>query len=191
MITKKDLLSRLSDKISRCNKCTLHCGSSIVVFGSGNPEAQIIFIGEAPGKMEDETGTPFVGSSGRILDKMLLNISLSRYDVYITNICKCRPPENRDPMPEEILACLPWLKKQIEIIEPKLVVTLGRFALNSLLPGTKISDSHGKVLKVNVSGTKTINILPLHHPAAARINKKTRGLFEEDFKKIPRILAQM
>jgi DNA polymerase len=144
-----------------------------------------MFVGEAPGKNEDETGVPFMGSSGRILDKMLESIELKREDIYITNICKCRPPENRDPLPEEIQECWPWLEKQIEIINPKIIITLGKFALNSFIPNAKISEMHGKIIKFKFPKIGKIKLLPFYHPAAARQNKKTRALFESDFKKIP------
>lgn len=187
-MNKKEQLEKLNKQMSVCNKCALRKNCSRVVFGAGNQDAEIMFIGEAPGKKEDELGIPFVGSSGRILDKMLEGIKIKREDVYLTNVCKCRPPENRDPLPEEIKECWPWLEKQIEIINPKIIVTLGKFALNSFLPTAKISEVYGEIIKTKISKLGTIKIFPLHHPAAARINKKTRSIFEEDFKKIPKLL---
>lgn len=184
-------LEKLNKKMSACSACDLHAGCTQVVFGSGNPEAEIMFIGEAPGKKEDETGTPFIGSSGRILDKMLAEMHIKRADVYLTNICKCRPPENRDPLPEEINMCWPWLAKQIAIINPKIIITLGKYALNYFLPSAKISEVHGQVIKVDIKKIGKINIFPLHHPAAARQNRKTRALFEQDFKKIPKIIQKI
>lgn len=185
---KSEQLKKLNARMIKCKKCNLCLGCANVVFGSGNPKSKILFIGEAPGKKEDETGMPFVGSSGRILDKMLESINLKREDVYITNICKCHPPENRDPLPEEIQACFPWLEKQIEIIKPEIIVTLGKFALNSFLPNAKISEVHGEIITIEIPRIGKQKLFPLHHPAAARINKKTRALFEEDFKKIPKLL---
>lgn len=187
---KKEQLKKLNQRVSACKKCILRKDCSRVVFGDGNPEAKIIFIGEAPGKKEDELGIPFVGSSGRILDKMLESMKMKREDVYVTNICKCRPPENRDPLPEEIEECFGWLEKQIEIIKPRIIVTLGKFALNSFLPNAKISEVHGKILEIRLPKIGKQEIFPLHHPAAARINKKTRAIFEEDFKKIPKLLQK-
>ena len=149
-----------------------------------------MFIGEAPGKKEDELGVPFVGTSGRSIDKMLESILFKREDVYLTNILKCRPPENRDPLPEEVSDCLPWLEKQIEIIDPKIIVTLGRYSLNCFLPDAKISETHGQLFNI-ILKNKKINLFPLHHPAAARINRKTRAIFIEDFQKIPKILSQL
>lgn len=147
-----------------------------------------MFIGEAPGKKEDELGIPFVGTSGKSLNKMLELINLKREDVYLTNICKCRPPENRDPLPEEVAACLPWLEEEIKIISPEIIVTLGKYALNSFFPDAKISEVHGKILKINLAKIGVQKIFPIHHPAAARCNRKTRAIFNEDFQKIPDIL---
>ncbi|EKE25890.1 MAG: hypothetical protein ACD_5C00008G0001 [uncultured bacterium] len=190
-MNKEEKLNKLNTLMSVCSRCTLHCGASRVVSGAGNPEAEIIFIGEAPGKKENELGIPFVGSSGRILDKMLNSIKLKREDVYLTNIIKCRPPENRDPLPEEVIQCLPWLEKQIEIISPKIIVTLGKYALNIFLPDKKISEVHGRLIEIDFPKIGKLKIFPVHHPAAARQNKKTRAIFEEDFQKIPIILRQI
>ncbi len=190
-MTKANQLEKLNLEMSQCSKCALRAGCQRVVFGDGNPQAKIMFIGEAPGKKEDELGIPFVGSTGRILDKMLESIQLRREDVYLTNICKCRPPENRDPLPTEIQTCSIWLEKQIQIINPKIIITLGRFALNYFLPQAKISAVHGIILEINTEKIGTIKIFPLHHPAAARINRQTRALFTQDFQKIPTILKQI
>jgi DNA polymerase len=187
-MNKTQQLKILNDSILKCTKCSLRESCSMVVFGQGNPETKIIFIGEAPGKNEDELGIPFVGSTGRILSKMLDEINIKREDVYLTNICKCRPPENRDPLPEEIKECWPWLEKQIKIIDPEIIVTLGKYALNSFISNEKISEVHGKILEITLPSIGKIKIFPLHHPAAARINRKTRAIFEEDFKKIPNLL---
>ncbi|NTV41147.1 MAG: uracil-DNA glycosylase [Candidatus Moranbacteria bacterium] len=177
--------------MSQCSKCILRSGCQRVVFGVGNPEAEIMFIGEAPGNKEDEIGVPFVGSTGRILNTALENIKIKREEVYLTNICKCRPPENRDPLPTEIQTCSPWLEKQIEIINPIIVITLGRYALNYFLPEAKISQIHGTIIEINKPGIGKIKLFPLHHPAAARINRQTRAIFTADFQKIPNILSQI
>lgn len=220
MKSKLQQLNDLNRMMSSCTGCSLRSGCTQVVFGVGNPAAEIMFIGEAPGKKEDELGIPFVGSSGRILDKMFANINIKREDVYphtkntanknsdkkiisspknnnfgvgvyLTNVCKCRPPENRDPLPEEVAQCWPWLEKQIKIIDPKIIVTLGKYALNSFLPNAKISQVHGKVLEIELPKIGNRKIFPIYHPAAARQNKKTRALFEEDFQKIPHILTKI
>lgn len=157
-----------------------------LVFGTGNPDADIVFIGEAPGKQEDLKGEPFVGAAGRFLDEMLEMISLSREDIYITNIVKYRPPNNRDPLPEEKETFLPYLESQLEIIQPKLVVTLGRHSLNCFLPDLSISQCHGKPKR-----SKGRVYLPLFHPAAALYNGGMRQTLIDDFALIPAILEKI
>ena len=122
---------------------------------------------------------------------MLAQIKIKREDVYLTNICKCRPPENRDPLPEEIKECWSWLEKQIAIIEPGIIVTLGKYSLNCFIPEAKISEIHGQLIDIEIKKIGKIKLFPLHHPAAARINRKTRALFEEDFNKIPSLLKEI
>ena len=159
--------------------------------GEGNPDAEILFIGEAPGAQEDKQGRPFIGASGKFLDEMLNSIGLKRKDVFVTNIVKFRPPNNRDPRPDEIKACLPVLLEQISIIKPKLVVFLGRHAMNVFLPQLKISEVHGQELseKVEVGGYSIkATFLPLYHPAAALYNGGMRKTLLEDFARIPKIL---
>jgi DNA polymerase len=189
-MSKQTQLEKLNLEISQCTQCSLRAGCQRVVFGTGNAQAKIMFIGEAPGKKEDELGIPFVGSTGRILDKMLESIQLKRGDVYLTNLCKCRPPENRDPLPTEIQTCSTWLEKQIQLINPEIIVTLGRYALNYFLPQAKISQVHGDISEINIEKIGKVKLFPLHHPAAARINRQTRAIFTQDFQKIPNILNQ-
>lgn len=177
--------------MTMCSNCALRCGASRVVPGAGNPEAQIMFIGEAPGKKEDELGIPFVGAAGKFLDEMLASIKLKREDIYIANVCKCRPPENRDPLPEEVKACWPWLEKQIEIIDPKIIITLGRHSLNRFYPEAKISEDHGKLFKKTFPGMGTRYFYALYHPAAALYNGSMREILKEDFKKIPAIIKKI
>lgn len=154
--------------------------------GEGNPDAQIMFVGEAPGSQEDKQGRPFVGASGKFLEEMLNSIDLRRDDVFITNIVKFRPPENRDPDAEEIKACLPYLLAQIKIIQPKLVVFLGRHSMNVFFPELKISQAHGNVFR-----RQGQVFLPLYHPAAALYNGSMRKILQEDFANIPKILAKL
>lgn len=156
-----------------------------LVFGNGSADADIVFIGEAPGKNEDLQGLPFVGAAGKFLNEMLQGIGLSRSDVYITNIVKYRPPSNRDPLPEEKQAFLPYLQAQLEVIKPKLVATLGRHSMDSLLPGLQISQVHGQPKRY-----KGQVYLPLFHPAAALYNGGLRQTLIDDFAKIPAILAK-
>jgi uracil-DNA glycosylase family 4 len=157
-----------------------------LVMGDGNPDADIVFIGEAPGKNEDEQGLPFVGAAGKFLNEMLASIGLERSDIYITNIVKYRPPNNRDPHPDEKAAFLPFLHAQMEVIEPKLVVTLGRHSMDSLLPGLQISKVHGQPKRYD-----NRIYMPLFHPAAALYNGGMRQTLIDDFAKIPKVLEQI
>jgi uracil-DNA glycosylase len=165
--------------------------------GDGNADADIVFIGEAPGKKEDESGLPFVGAAGKFLNEMLGTIGLERKDIYITNIVKYRPPNNRDPLPEEKKAFLPYLQAQLEVIQPKILVTLGRHSTNCFLPDLQISKAHGEPKRIQLAlhqdKTKTlpIVILPLYHPAAALYNGGMRQTLLDDFANIPLILKKI
>jgi DNA polymerase len=181
--TKQDLLDQIKADILKANICPdLAKTATQLVFGDGNPDADIVFIGEAPGKNEDEQGKPFVGAAGKFLNEMLESIGLSRDDVYITNIVKYRPPNNRDPLPEEKETFLPYLQAQLDIIQPKIVVTLGRHSLNCFLPELQISKVHGQPKRFNGQV-----YLPLFHPAAALYNGAMRQTLVDDFAKIPAI----
>ena len=165
-----------------------------LVFGAGDPNSSIVFIGEAPGKNEDKTGLPFVGAAGKFLDEMLATIDLARNNVYITNIVKYRPPNNRDPLPSEKKAFLPYLQRQLEIIQPKLVITLGRHAANCFLPELHISSEHGKPKRITLAFSKNpliIVLLPLFHPAAALYNGSMRQTLIDDFSIIPEIINKI
>ena len=190
-MSKEIQLEKLNKKMEQCSACALRANCTRVVFGSGNPEAEIMFIGEAPGKKEDETGHPFVGAAGKFLNEMLSEIKLKREDVYIANVCKCRPPENRDPSPEEIASCWPWLLEQIRIIQPRLIVTLGRHSMERFLEGQKISQIHGTLVIKTIQGIGQQNFYTLYHPAAALYNGGMRQTLLEDFKKIPKVLAKI
>lgn len=157
-----------------------------LVFGDGNPEAELVFIGEAPGKNEDLQGKPFVGAAGKFLNEMLAMIGLSRADVYITNIVKYRPPNNRDPLPVEKSAFMPYLESQLEVIKPKLAITLGRHSLNCFLPDLKIGQVHGQPKRFHGRV-----YLPLFHPAAALYNGAMRQTLIDDFALIPAILKKV
>lgn len=156
-----------------------------LVLGEGNINCSVMFIGEAPGEQEDIQGRPFVGRGGKLLDKMIEKIGWKREDVYITNIVKRRPPDNRDPLPEEIESYKPYLTRQIEIINPKIVATLGRFSMNYFNPNLKISRDHGKVYRMDGR-----LLIPMYHPAAILRNMGLIGEYEKDFKKLPKILAK-
>lgn len=172
-------------------KCELRNTATQPVPGDGPAEADIVFIGEAPGKDEDREGRPFVGRAGKFLSEMLETIKMKRDDIYITNIVKYRPPENRDPTPEEIDACGDWLHEEINFIKPRLIIFLGRHSMNHFFPAEKISVVHGKVLIKSFGNIKRQHFLPLYHPAAALYNGGMRQTLIEDFKKIPIILKQI
>lgn len=161
-----------------------------LVMGDGNPNADIVFIGEAPGKNEDIQGKPFVGAAGKFLNTMLEAAGMERSDVYITNIVKYRPPNNRDPLPEEKAAFLPYLLRQIEIINPKVVITLGRHSMEYFLPNAKIGDIHGQSERV-VIGDQTLLVMPLYHPAAALYNGSLRQALIDDFLKVPEVIKEI
>ena len=161
-----------------------------LVMGDGNLNAEIVFIGEAPGKNEDDQGLPFVGAAGKFLNEMLAQAGMERSDVYITNIVKYRPPNNRDPLPEEKQAFWPYLTRQLEVIAPKVVVTLGRHSMEYFLPEAKISQVHGEAKRV-VFGDKKLVIVPLYHPAAALYNGGMRGTLIDDFLRVPKIIEMI
>lgn len=185
--SKQQQLDALQRQIVADNVCPeLAASSTQLVFGEGNPDAAIVFVGEAPGKNEDKRGVPFVGAAGKFLDEMLSLISLKRSDVYVTNIVKYRPPNNRDPLPQERSAFLKYLQKQIDIIKPRLIVTLGRHSMECFLPGLKISQVHGEPRFSN-----GYSYLPLYHPAAALYNGGLRQTLKDDFLRLPAIVKQL
>lgn len=188
MFSKQEQLKGLNKQMLECSKCVLRGTCKQVVPGAGSAKAEIMFIGEGPGQKEDELGIPFVGAAGKFLDEMLGIIKLKRDEVYIANVVKCRPPQNRDPLPEEGEACWPWLEKQIAIINPKLIVTLGRHSMERFLPSQKISQIHGKAMRRNIVGLGARVFYALYHPAAALYNGSMRGILTEDFKRIPKVL---
>jgi uracil-DNA glycosylase family 4 len=184
-------LEQLQQEASGCTRCRLAEGRTQVVFGVGNPDAELLFVGEAPGFHEDKQGFPFVGQAGKLLDKLLAGIGLTRSDVYIANVIKCRPPGNRDPMPDEIEQCEGYLFRQIESIEPKLVATLGNFA-TKLLSGKPlgITRVHGQEQEVTLGG-RSVLLYPLYHPAAALYTPKMLEVLEEDFRRIPALISSI
>ncbi len=198
MVTKQQKLDDIQQQILDDNVCPeLAAQATHLVFGAGNPESDIGFIGEAPGKNEDLQGKPFVGAAGKFLDEMLGMIKLKREDVYITNIVKYRPPNNLDPLPEEKKAFLRYLQSQLEAIQPKVVVTLGRHATNCFLPDLQISIIHGQPKRIRLSlkekkgDTLQVVILPLFHPAAALYNGSMRQILIDDFARIPAIIQKI
>jgi uracil-DNA glycosylase family 4 len=179
-------LTDLYDQIRVCQKCILAQGRTNAVPGEGPASAAIMFIGEGPGFHEDRLGRPFVGAAGKFLEELLAKIGLKREDVYIANVVKCRPPGNRDPQPEEIEACRPYLDKQIETVRPRLVATLGRFSMQRYFPGASISRIHGQPKRVG-----SVIYYPMFHPAAALHQPRWRTLVEEDFARMPELLAAL
>lgn len=179
-----------ADETSSCTRCALAEGRSQVVYGSGSPSAELVFVGEAPGFHEDQQGVPFVGQAGKLLDTLLAGIGLTRADVFVANVLKCRPPGNRDPLPEEIASCEPHLFRQIELIEPTVVATLGNFA-TKLLSGKPagITRVHGHEQEV-VLGARKVVLYPLYHPAAALYTPSMLKVLEEDFARIPGLLER-
>lgn len=185
---KKKALENIRQEVAQCVKCDLSKTRNLTVPGEGNPDADILFIGEAPGATEDQEGIPFCGAAGKFLDEMLASIGLRREDIFIANTVKCRPPQNRDPEDGEKAACRPYLDEQIKIIDPKIIVCLGRHSVANFLPGAgTITTLHGKALR-RPDGRV---YLALYHPAAALHNGGLRATLMEDFQKIPKILAKI
>lgn len=176
----------LYQQIAQCTACELHHSRRRTVPGEGPEDAEIMLIGEGPGQHEDEQGRPFVGPSGHLLERWLALIGLTREQVYIANVVKCRPPQNRDPLPEEVAACRHFLDRQVELIDPRLIATLGRHSLERYFPGAKISQVHGRARR---EGRRVY--LPLYHPAYVLRNMNAAPAAEADFKKIPRLLARL
>ena len=189
-VERASALRLYADETAGCTRCPLADGRTQVVFGVGNPDADLMFVGEAPGFHEDQQGIPFVGQAGKLLDRLLGGIGLQRSDIYIANVLKCRPPQNRDPQPEEIAACESHLFRQIELIQPRLVATLGNFA-TKLLSGKPlgITRVHGQDQPVTL-GTSQVLLYPLYHPAAALYTPSMLRVLEEDFARIPELIAR-
>lgn len=179
----EESLEGIASQIHSCTRCKLHTGRTRAVPGIGPASADVFFIGEGPGAREDEQGEPFVGRSGRYLDQLLESIGLDRQKVFITNVVKCRPPSNRDPHVAEVRACAPYLERQLALVQPRLVVTLGRFAMERFFSDGLISEIHGQPRRID----ETI-YLPLYHPAAALYRGSLRAVVEDDFRRIPLLL---
>ena len=165
---RRAALEAIAAEVRDCTRCRLHTGRTRAVPGEGNPSTEVVFVGEGPGFNEDKQGRPFVGRAGDLLVKLLASIGWRREDVFITNIVKCRPPDNRDPEPDEIAACAPYLTRQLEVLDPAVVVTLGRFSMARFMPGVRISQAHGTVRPVDpATGARDALVLAMYHPAAA------------------------
>lgn len=189
---KQKKLEELNNYWQENCQCELRKTATRAVLGQGNASSEIVFIGEAPGKKEDEEGVPFVGSAGKFLSELLDSIGLKREDIYITNIVKYRPPGNRDPEPKEKEDCNEWLINELKIISPKLIVFLGRHAMSRFFPELKISEAHGKlIIKKFPEFEEKLHFLPLYHPAAALYNGGMRETLIKDFKKISKALKEI
>ena len=187
---RREQLKQVYLEASACTRCALSETRTTVVFGAGNADADLMFVGEAPGANEDKQGLPFVGQAGRLLDKLLAEIGLERGDVFIANVLKCRPPGNRDPRPQEIEACRDYLHRQVDLIEPRVICTLGNFS-TKLLRGdpTGISRLHGQP-EVHVLGHRAVRLYPIYHPAAALYTPSMLETLRTDFARLPELLAQ-
>lgn len=184
-MSAEETISEIAKEVSTCTKCALHKERKKPVPGDGPATAEIMFIGEGPGFHENEQGHPFVGASGKFLDQLLAQAGVTRAEVFIANVVKCRPPGNRDPLPEELAACDPYLEAQIKAINPSIVVTLGRFSMNKFIPGAKISAVHGQMRKI---GDRCV--IPMFHPAAALHQAALKPSILGDFAKLPEQLRE-
>lgn len=179
------VLDRIAQEVQACTRCELHFSRKHAVPGDGPADASILFIGEGPGFYENEQGLPFVGAAGKFLEELLADVGMQRAQVFITNVVKCRPPQNRDPFPEELVACSDYLEQQIQAINPKVIVTLGRFSMARFLPDTKISDVHGQAIQV-----KGRLVIPMFHPAAALHQPSLKPIVEKDFSRVPELISR-
>jgi len=178
-------LKLIAQQVAECTQCPLHHSRKLAVPGEGPADAEIMFIGEGPGFHENEQGRPFVGAAGKFLDELLAAINLRRADVFIGNVVKCRPPSNRDPLPEELSACAGYLERQIQAINPKVIVTLGRFSMAHFLPNARIGEIHGQAVRI-----KGRLIVAMYHPAAALHQQSLRPTIEADFARLPELISK-
>ncbi len=187
---KQKLLDDLKEKMLQDESLPLKKGATNLVFGEGNPLAQLFFLGEGPGHWEDIKARPFVGNAGALLNQLLYSIKVPREEVFITNVVCYRPPENRDPEPLEIAAFQKYIDEMIKIIGPKIIVTLGRFSMGKFLPGARISSVHGKTFRVNWKGSDTV-VVPMYHPAAALRSGEVMAQIKADFLKLPGLIKEI
>jgi uracil-DNA glycosylase len=188
-VERRAALDVIASEVRGCTRCNLAAGRTNAVPGEGSPDTEVVFVGEGPGYNEDKQGRPFVGRAGGVLMEFLGSIEWRRDEVFITNVVKCRPPENRDPEPDEIAACAPYLRRQLEVLDPALVVTLGRFSLGTFMPGTRISQVHGTVRAADpATGAADASVLALYHPAAADRSPDVKRQSFEDIGHAPRAL---
>lgn len=189
-MTKIDELEKLKIKVNADQTLPLRHGATQLVFGDGNADSKLFFLGEAPGFYEDQKGIPFVGRAGKLLDQTLMEIGIPRETIWISNVVYFRPPENRDPLSEELEAFKPYVDQQIELIDPEVIVTLGRFSMGKFLPEAKISQVHGKPFWINFGGKRRV-FIPMYHPAAALRSTQITLAFKQDFTAIPKVLKKL
>jgi len=184
-------LEAIADEVRACTRCRLAEGRTKSVPGEGSPDTEVVFVGEGPGQNEDRQGRPFVGAAGTLLQELLGMIGWAREDVFITNVVKCRPPNNRDPEPDEIAACEPYLRRQLEVLDPALLVTLGRFSLQTFMPGDRISRVHGTARPIDPStGARAATGYALYHPAAALRQGSLKETMQRDMAAVPEVLIR-
>ncbi len=188
---RRAALEQIADEVRACTRCRLHEGRTQAVPGEGHPSTEVLFVGEAPGLNEDRQGRPFVGAAGQLLQELLGSVGWARDQVFITNVVKCRPPQNRDPEADEIAACAPFLKRQLEVLEPKLLVTLGRHSMGRFLPGARIGQTHGTVHDAaEESPAPGIRVFAMYHPAAALHQGSLKGTLFQDMAGVPAALLE-
>jgi uracil-DNA glycosylase family 4 len=186
---RREVLKGVYEQARVCERCPLHQTRTNVVFGAGSADAELMFIGEAPGANEDKVGLPFVGQAGKLLEKLLGEIGMTRQDAFVANVLKCRPPDNRDPHPQEIESCQDYLRSQVDLIEPTVICTLGNFSTKLLRADTTgISRLHGRA-EVRLIGSRAVRLYPLYHPAAALYTPSMLETLRADFRRIPELLA--
>ena len=186
---RRAALEAIADEVRVCTRCRLHETRNRAVPGEGDPDTEVMFVGEGPGFNEDREGRPFVGRAGGLLERLLGHIGWGRDDVFITNVVKCRPPDNRDPEPDEIAACAPFLRRQLEVLDPALVVTLGRFSMATFMPGVRISAAHGTTRAVDPeTGARDATVFAMYHPAYALRNPAVEAESYDDVTRIPGVL---
>ena len=186
---RRAALEAIADEVRTCTACRLHESRTHAVPGEGHPSTEVAFVGEGPGRDEDAAGRPFVGQSGQFLTRLIESIGWRREDVFITNVVKCRPPGNRDPQPDEIAACAPFLRRQLEVLDPALVVTLGRFSLGSFRPGERIGQAHGTARPAAGAGPDGASAFAMYHPAYAVRDVRNEGVLLEDMRAVPSALV--
>ena len=185
-------LEAIASEVRTCTRCRLAEGRTNAVPGEGSPDTEVVLVGEAPGANEDRLGRPFIGRAGDLLVRLLGSIEWRREDVFITNVVKCRPPDNRDPEPDEVAACAPYLKRQLEILDPALIVTLGRHSMGRFMPGARISQAHGTIGAVDpASGARDATIFAMYHPAAALRGAEVERQSFDDVARIPQVLLDV